>query len=209
MGDKYKDPKNRFTDDGEFLVYDKDFSNSVGFLTFKNGGFGVSKFYLVEILRRKLTQKFRDEYWTKNDGNANKLLNKYAKKLDKLIRNQLKWFLLLNTSDDSFYSTTPIYRDIEVDFIYFVLKSELYKEWDRIDCIIDAAAEKYDESLSKYGDEEKADAWYWEWIIHAIEYPDETDDEWKQRILREKENEQQFLEHLKMFAKEHTEDNNE
>ena len=205
MGECYIDPKEMFKDDGEFLVYDPDFSNTIGFLTTEKG-WKVSKIYIVEKLRQKLTRKFRDEYWTENDGEPVKLLNKYVKKLDKLIQKQLKWFLRLNTSDDSFYKESPIWSDIERDFIYYVLKCELYNEWNRIDGIIEEAAEEYDNALSRLDDEEWADSYYWEWICHAIEYPDETEEQWAERLKANKEANERFAEMFRKWANEHTEE---
>ena len=201
MDDLYKDPKEVWKDDGEYLVYDKQVGKELGIIEADNG-YKVSKNALVKSLQNYIINLCNKQY----QGSLCKKLEKATNKLVKSLKKQIKALKLLNMEFWIFSPSTKIYEDIDWDFVQYVLKAELYKEWLRIDGILDEACEEYDNALAATDNAEQADEYYCKWIVHEIEHPGETKEQWEKRLEEDRLKEEEWNKQLKQWYNDHKEE---
>ena len=156
------------SDDGDFLYFEKGTRNSISFL--EGNDLRIPKDYLADILRRR----FVNEVEKKGSDDELAFLDDLTEEIIELFDKELKLFI-------QFYKETVwnnyidvAYYDIIQTYISYVLKSELYREYMRINFVVQAV----DEADSKDKKE------YYSKLKHAVEYPGEGE---KERLRHEKE----------------------
>lgn len=173
----YQDTLGLFTDNGEYLIMDKEFSDSVGFIEGVNG-YRIRKDYLSAKIRWQCSNEFDKEDFQKSDEPTWSYLEKQTRKILKEFEIELKGFHLMNNSNKRYHKMSILFDELFREFISYVLKSELHIEVVRINNVIEDVGIRF---------EDADDETYWKWLIHDIDYPDETEEEWKEREEKEKE----------------------
>lgn len=159
----YKSYDDYIRDDGDYIVIDPDVTNNVSFLHCYDG-FKIPKDFLSDELRWRFLKELDDEPSEPLEEFVRRLTIEIAIDFDKDIK---RVFPLTHSfmcrkrkpsPDDIFYSS----------FISFVLKSELNQEYGRILNVIGEINEEDDDAF--------IDKLKWK-----VEYPNETEDERRQR----------------------------
>lgn len=184
----YRDTLGHFTDDGNYLIMDKEWSNSVGFIEGIKG-YRIQKSYLAEQLQWKCSCRFGKKEFQESDESFLSLIQKTTDEILTNFNKEIEGYYLLANGDQAYHKMNNIFDELERDYISYVLKSELWIEKNRISEIVD----NIPESIENADDET-----YWKWIIHEIDYPDESEEEWKAREARDIE----FAEKLKNMTEE-------
>lgn len=184
----YQDTLELFTDNGEYLIMDKEFSDSVGFIKGVKG-YRIPKNYLSEKIRWQCVKRLSEKDFQESGESIYPYMEIQTRKILKEFEIELKGFHLMNNSDKRYYKMNIPFDDLIREFISYVLKSELYIEIVRIRDVLQDVDERF---------EDADDETYWKWLIHEIDYPGETEEEWKAR----EEREQKFSDIIKGMTSE-------
>lgn len=168
-----------FSDDGNYLVYDKDWSNNIGFVE-SESGWRIPKSYLSEKLRKNFLRILKEgEPDEPVEESFTECIERLALQIIDVFNDEIEKFK--NFSRDSTYVNYKkggfMFLDVlNENYISYVLINELYVEKDRL---IDAVSIDDD-------DEDMDDDEYLRQIKHEVEYPGESEEDWKEREEKEK-----------------------
>lgn len=142
------------SDDGDFIVVDPGWTSNLAFVNGVNG-LRIQKDYLSRTLRCRFLDMDNDPQNDRIDNYLRRLVKEIVEKFDK----EIQCFEALWHGQNSF--PTDFFF---VDYVAYVLKSELDFEYDRILDLIWSRTEEDDEV-------------YYDRLKHDVEFPGETEEE--------------------------------
>lgn len=165
----YPSPVECLSDDGDYIVIDKTYTNSISFIE-GNNSLRIPKDYLSNCLRCR----FSNEVETHDSDFDLAFLDDLTEEILKAFDKELALFRQL--LEDQIWNVYVEYgyNDVVLSYISCVLKSELYRERMRINYVVQAV-----EALEL---EDKKE--YYSKLIHAVRYPEEGE---KERLRHKRE----------------------
>ena len=177
----YPSPFDYLVDNGEYIVMDKNYTRSVAFI--ESDSLRIPKNHLAQCLRYRFINNV-EQYYNDNREQAEEIdldltfLDELTTEILEFFDEEMKHFMQLRDSLIWNNGTDYVDNDIIQSYISYVLKSELYREYLRINYVVQVIPK---------------DEKYYSALRHAIENPEVSD-----KLLQEhEETSKKSFEHFK------------